>query len=723
MSTEATSPALSYLEERALLRSRPERRRDLLVSCGLLLVVVCVHGSCLWDGLFLEDHWHRAVIRSSGWGLDAQWQSATFDLPGQLAQLWWQERPLHQSWARPVAMLILKIEYHLVGGRPAGMHAFGLLWHAAAAMLMFHLARWMMLSRGWSFMAGSFFALNPHSVVTTSWMSAQSAAISTCFLIGAVLAYAAASAVERTRRSRRSHRLYQAGWAPVRIEWLAAALVLWLLAVLSFETAVILPVLVLALDVGYGRRPLALYRLPFHIALVSLALAYGYWRLMVFPGMGAPQMPLHMPGDWSLLPWGGYRLVQLAFSLVSGVPMFATGFEVSWLTGDHAVLLIGMIGLIVVLLAWYEWASRASRCRLVWPLWALAGLILTVPLFAAPSFGYLPFAGVAMMGTLMLSRLPVAARSTVTAVALVAMLVPVTVYRSLWRGVVRSEQLLYADAVAARPVPQPGSKAFFINLPLVGLYAPVALREAWGMQDLENPPDLEGHILTLSPHPLMMDRPCTVEQVGDDALIVSVAAPGYLGGRLGRILLDYARPHSPLTTGTVVHGDVYDTTVLEGDDRGIRRLKFTFVQPLASRHYHFFLSSSSRPMYRLRFNRPAGSMTDGHRALFAKARSGGATDQARQQLATLARPVAVQLADPIQAELSGQGPISDEGLDRLERWWESMGVSELIAEREQWIGRHRGFLAERQRGLDLIRLARAVAPVDLFVQGRASPEE
>lgn len=723
MPAEVANPSLSYLEQRILLRSRPERRRDLLVSCGLLLVVLAAHGTSLWDGLFLEDHWHRAVIRTSGWGLDAQRQSATFDLPGQLAQLWWQEQPLHQSWARPVAMLILKIEYHLVGGSPVGLHAFGLLWHTVAAILVFHLARWMMLSRGWSFLAGTCFALNPHSAVTASWISAQAATISTCFLLGAVLAYAAASAVERTRRSRRSHRLYQIGWVPVRIAWLATALVLWLLAVLSFETAIIFPILVIALDAGYGRWPLLLYRLPIHAAFWSLSLAYAYWRLRIFPGTTAPQMPLHMPADWSLVPWAAYRLVQLGFSLVSGLPMFASGFRMSALTQDHVALLMAMALPIVLVLAWYEWSSRTSRCRLLWPVWALAGLAVTLPLFTTPMCGYLPFAGFAIMLALMLSRLPLHARAVATGALILAMLVPLTVQRRLWRGVLRSEQLLYADVPTDKSAPQPGGKVFFINLPLVGLYAPAALREIWNMHDLANPPDLEGHILTLSPHPLMMDRPCVVEQTSDDTLIVSLPAPGYFAEPVGRMLLDCVRPHSPLTVGTVIHGEVYDTTILEADESGIQRLKFTFVQPLESRHYHFYLSSSAHPLHRLRFDRATAPIADAHRELFVKARSGDATNQARQELVTLARPIAIQQANPIQAMLSEDSPISDENLDRLELWWASTGTSELLAEREQSRGRLRSFLAEQQRALNLIRLARTVAPVDLFLQGRSSPEE
>ena len=56
------------------------------------------------------------------------------------------------------------------------------------------------------------------------------------------------------------------------------------------------------------------------------------------------------------------------------------------------------------------------------------------------------------------------------------------------------------------------------------------------------------------------------------------------------------RPRSSLNVGTVVDGDLFDTTVLEADERGITKLKFTFHVPLDSPEYSFYLCTPEHPL-------------------------------------------------------------------------------------------------------------------------------
>ena len=69
------------------------KQRRALALLGLV-VLALAHGASLWDGLFFDDYWHRVTLRTYGWGFNDLVESATFDLPGRLVNLWPQEQPL-----------------------------------------------------------------------------------------------------------------------------------------------------------------------------------------------------------------------------------------------------------------------------------------------------------------------------------------------------------------------------------------------------------------------------------------------------------------------------------------------------------------------------------------------------------------------------------------------------------------------------------------------------
>jgi hypothetical protein len=225
----------------------------------------------------------------------------------------------------------------------------------------------------------------------------------------------------------------------------------------------------------------------------------------------------------------------------------------------------------------------------------VAGFVPVIPVFVMPHFSYLPMAAYAIMIAIMLSRLRGRRCVIVTVLMIVGVIWPHFLYRAVWRGVVRSEQLLYADILDTTPAPPPGSKLFFINVPVAGIYAPVALREKWGVEDVE------GHVLTFAPHPLRMQTRAEIDVLNDYELMVSAPPPGYFAGMAGRMLLQGMRPGKPLEQGDVIPGDEFDTTIVERHDAGVTRLKFSFHQPLNSDAYYFFVSSPQRPAARLRF--------------------------------------------------------------------------------------------------------------------------
>jgi hypothetical protein len=683
------------------------RRADLLAAAGLCAVVLVTQWGSLSDGLFFDDYWHRATLRECGWRFDDLIESATFDLRrgGQLADLWWQQQPLQWRYARPVAMLFMKLELLLTGGNPVGVHACGLIWHALTTVLVYLLARWAIGRRLWAFVAAALFAFQPHSVFSVSWIAARNALISGFFFVAAVYAYVAASPMRHARGARLS------------ISGLAAAIVLWGLALFSRETAIIFPLLVPVLDLTTGGKRLFTRRLPVYALLGVLAVAYLYWRLLVFPVASPPNIYFTSPSGWAYPLWAATKLLHMLFALAFQTPLFLGLATYNVSTSPRIALYAVMAALLAAVALWYVLASRGLPTRWFWPVWVVAAFVPVVPVFVMPHFAYLPSAAFAVMLGVMLSRLRGWWRPVVTTLVIVASLWSFAIYRYIWRGIVRSEQLIYADIYANTPRPRPGAKLLLINLPVAGIYAAVAMREAWGLDNVE------GHVLTFAPHPLMMRQPCVIEPAADNELVVSTAPPGWFSGLGGKMLRDGMRPDSPLTAGTTVKGDLFDTTVLAGDRQGITKLKFTFHRPLDSDDFYFYVSSPERPACRLRFDSDGLPLDPLVANTFERARADDpeVRRNAREAIVELTRPLAVQTGSPIQADLHDPRLESDEALGRIEDWWRSAGGSRLLHESLTWLKQHRQMLRERDRYFQIDRLARRLIRSDLFLTGDASP--
>lgn len=680
---------------------RSGRRVDWLAAAGLFVVAFAAHIGSLGDGLFFDDYWHRATLREFGWGFGDLIESATFDLPGRLAQLWWQEQPLQWRYARPVAMLAMKVELLLSRGCPVGVHTCALFWHAVTTVLLYLLAKWALKHRGWAFVAGVLFAIQPHSVFAVSWIAARNALVSGCFFLAAAWAYVSASA----RRHERGK--------PLSIGWLVAALALWGLALFSRETAIVFALLAPGLDLTVGGRRLFVRRLPVYGGIGVLAAAYLYWRLVIFPTAGPPSIYFTAPSGAAYPLWAAGKMLHMLFALVFQTPFFlglGTGSEV---TGAQFVLYGVMAVLLAAIAWWYVVTSRGVRTRWFWPVWVVAAFVPVIPVFVMPHFAYLPAAGLCVMLGVMLGRLRGWRRPIATVLVIAGSLWSFGIYRYLWRGIVRSEQLVYADIRVNTPRPEPGSKLLFLNLPVAGIYGAAAMREAWGIDDLE------GYVLTFAPHPLMMEHPCTVERVGECELVVTTEPPGYFAGLSGRMLREGMRPGSPLNTGTVVRGELFDTTVLEGDARGVTRLKFTFRQPLDSDDLYFYVSSRERPAFRLRFDAVDGPIGDEHERMFAEAR-GADPDvrrRARERIVQLGGPLAAQMGDPIQVDFRDPQLGSDEALDRIEHWWRAFGASQVLEEYVGWLAAYQHLLRERAIYFRIDRFARRLVRSDLFLTG------
>lgn len=672
-------------------------RRCGLCWLGLAGVVALAHFGALDDGLFFDDYWHRVTLRAAGWNPHDLTESATFDLPGPLAKLWWLERPLQWRYARTLAMATMKLEYTLARGDIAGVHAFGLLWHWLASVCVFHIALWALRRPGWALLAGFLFALHPQSVFCVSWTAARNALVSGLLIAAATWAYLPPSD-DRTKR---------AGTARLTL-----AIVLWIAALFSRETAIVFPALAAMIDLGSGgwrsvrRRGLA------YVLFAIIGVAYLYWRLFIFPMRGAPSIYFTTPHGPEYLAWAGSKLLHMVFALIWHTPMLLGLATFRGLSPGVAGLHTFMALAVALVAAVYIATTGGVRTRWVWLAWVVIGFLPVIPVFLMPHFAYMPAIGFAIAAAALVMGLPKRWRVVGVVMVVAYTIWSFGIYRFVWRGVVRSEQVIYADIAGQDDSPPAGTHLFLINLPPAGIYSAVALREIW------NQPDLSAHVLTFAPHPLEMTAASTVTQLSDHELLVRCDAPGYFSGLSGAMLREGMRPGSPLTTGMTIHGEEFDAEVVQGDETRVTQLRFAFHRPLNWPRYRFYVCTPGRPAQRLDFSVHEAPVSPQDAALFDAARRGAPDERkmALRELVRIGRPLAQQLADPIAAELSTV--MDDPALERTAEWWRRRDIAALREETAASRNRLSGMLKEREYYFTVVRIASKVFRSDLLLTGQ-----
>jgi len=200
------------------------------------LALICF-GKILNGGFLVDDWWWLATVRSGAW--------PALGAPSQ--------------FFRPFASLVFVTWFHLFGPNPLAYHLLVLALLVSTAFAMRGI--WMKLSRtthgtGSAFCAGALFILWPTHAEAVSWISCFSDQLVVAFGTMAIWAYLAF--LERPRALA-----------------LLAALLSMALALLSKESAVVLPTIVVALGWAYSWRLGRPARVAFHVlGTVVLTLIY-----------------------------------------------------------------------------------------------------------------------------------------------------------------------------------------------------------------------------------------------------------------------------------------------------------------------------------------------------------------------------------------------------------------------------------------------------------------
>ncbi|MEJ2182634.1 MAG: glycosyltransferase family 39 protein, partial [Nitrospirota bacterium] len=153
---------------------------------------------------------------------------------------------LEAPYERPLFRMSMAFDEALWGGSPWGFHLTNLLLHLATAGLLYILALRLFKKRYTALAAASLFALHPAAVIAVAWVSARAELVAVFFCLSAFLFYLS----------------YDETGRPAS---LLASVLLFLLALLSAQRALVFPLMVLLYGVVLQRdgkrlaRSLALY--------------------------------------------------------------------------------------------------------------------------------------------------------------------------------------------------------------------------------------------------------------------------------------------------------------------------------------------------------------------------------------------------------------------------------------------------------------------------------
>jgi len=277
-------------------------------------------------------------------------------------QVWAQAQGQPANLYRPLFLTWLWLNFEVFGTSPGGWHFTSLLMHLAVVWLVYVLARRLLPSDGISaYVAAGIFALHPAHVEAVTWISGATESLSAAAFLGSFLLYL---------------RAREQDWAA---KWLVASLALYLCAVLTKESAVVLPAVLVAYELCYPFQPaVAGEKLAWKKWLTVLAAYAGLTAVYFLARAYALHGLAHRISDvpvWSAVlswPW------VLYFYLSQLLAPFALGpfYDVQFARGfDFGTLVVPVLVVVLCVAGLWFW-SRKAKSNL--PLFMGAWFVLTI---------------------------------------------------------------------------------------------------------------------------------------------------------------------------------------------------------------------------------------------------------------------------------------------------------------------------------------------------------
>ena len=192
--------------------------------------------------------------------------------------LWKQVLPMSPSnYYRPLFLLMARINYSLFTTRPLGWHLVAVALHLAVTWLTYALVRKISGQFTLAWLTALIFGVHPIHHEVVAWVSGTTESLCAVFFVGAFLAYL--QSLEKSRTA-----------------WMVISCTLYSLALLSKETAIVLPALVFTYEcLGQqpfeeSKRPKLAIRIRSAAATLSfyipIVLAYLVARNRILMGLG-----------------------------------------------------------------------------------------------------------------------------------------------------------------------------------------------------------------------------------------------------------------------------------------------------------------------------------------------------------------------------------------------------------------------------------------------------
>jgi tetratricopeptide (TPR) repeat protein len=201
------------------------------LALGLILGVVFL--------AYLDTMWFQFVHDDRFQILQNTWLRSWKYLPRYFtADVWAFEHPVFRgTFYRPIFLLWFRLQYLVFGLHPWGWHLCTVLCHVGVTLLVYYTAVRLLKDRLAALFTALIFGLHPTHAEGVAWVSGVTEPLFAIFLFASYLCYL------KKRSEPARARIY-----------LAASLVLYALASLSKETAVVLPLIIFACEVLWSNQ-------------------------------------------------------------------------------------------------------------------------------------------------------------------------------------------------------------------------------------------------------------------------------------------------------------------------------------------------------------------------------------------------------------------------------------------------------------------------------------
>lgn len=573
-------------------RRTPGRALTALLLCLAALAFFVPH---LDDSFFADDYLHisknrdlpfRDCFRSYGF------TSKDIEL------LWWIDEELLLRYFRPLVTLTVMLDHRLAGLNGFPYHLSNLLFHLIAGVLVLALAREVTGREDVSVAAALVFLFHPVHAEALFWVSGRVDTIVTIFILGAVLLHIQGASRSSGARS-------------------AAGTACFAAALLAKETALIVPVLVVAFDLcsrepGRAMQKVLRERLRVYVPLAIIAAGYLIaHRLVLGSTVGLNPPYYYPPTSLGFVPQALAKILVYLLHFIFFIPLMPVSMASYFrLLGTS----VAVLSVILVPIVWYVYRTvRGERPVRYFLLWALITTALITPIMPGERLLYLPSVGLCLVvGTfaadlLRNSRARRRARLFTLSffvLASISFLVSLSYAALVYQGLSASMEEVIGQVREEVPEIGQGKDFYFIEL---NMWPVASITQA--LQLAYDSPRITVSTLTISPDPSIGEEAGPTmrkfaeagkevafphgdvpsgpywRREGERALRIGLEKGAYFASPLTELIL-YGR--RPFVLGEVIRKDRFKATVTRMDELGPAEFLFEFNRPLADPGQVFF---------------------------------------------------------------------------------------------------------------------------------------